>query len=122
MRWIVAVYRLILTPLRQTFGLYGCCRHLPTCSEYCLQAVDRFGYRRGLALCLRRLVRCHPWGTSGWDPVPASAEGVHGADGCGTGAEKIPGRSDREGGPLAMAPDAFCALCERGGRKTGEDR
>ncbi|WP_369334541.1 membrane protein insertion efficiency factor YidD [Methylacidimicrobium tartarophylax] len=68
--WILAIYRVVLTPVRQTFGLYGCCRHVPTCSEYCRQAVESFGYWRGLPLCLRRLLRCHPWGTSGWDPVP----------------------------------------------------
>ncbi|MDD4934106.1 MAG: membrane protein insertion efficiency factor YidD [Methylacidiphilaceae bacterium] len=68
--WILAIYRVVLNPLRQTFGLYGCCRHVPTCSEYCRQAVERYGYWQGLPLCLRRLLRCHPWGTSGWDPVP----------------------------------------------------
>ncbi|WP_304412317.1 membrane protein insertion efficiency factor YidD [Verrucomicrobium sp. 3C] len=69
---MLAIYRVVLTPLRQTFGLYGCCRHVPTCSEYCSQAVKRYGYGRGLWLCLCRLLRCHPWGTSGWDPVPGS--------------------------------------------------
>ncbi|MGD9896620.1 MAG: membrane protein insertion efficiency factor YidD [Candidatus Methylacidiphilaceae bacterium] len=70
MSWIFAFYRVVLTPLRQTFGLYGCCRHVPSCSEYCRQAMERYGYWRGLPLCLGRLMRCHPWGTSGWDPVP----------------------------------------------------
>lgn len=48
----------------------GSCRHLPSCSEYARQAIERHGARRGVALAARRLLRCHPLGTSGWDPVP----------------------------------------------------
>lgn len=46
------------------------CRHLPTCSEYALEAVDRNGATRGFWLMISRLSRCHPWGTAGFDPVP----------------------------------------------------
>ena len=46
------------------------CRHLPTCSEYALEAIDRNGAWRGGWLTLARLCRCHPWGTHGYDPVP----------------------------------------------------
>jgi len=46
------------------------CRHLPTCSEYALEAIDRNGAWRGSWLALSRLCRCHPWGTHGYDPVP----------------------------------------------------
>lgn len=46
------------------------CRFDPTCSEYALLAIRRFGPWRGLRLTLRRLSRCHPWGASGYDPVP----------------------------------------------------
>ncbi len=46
------------------------CRHLPTCSDYALEAVDRNGAWRGLWLVVSRLSRCHPWGTAGFDPVP----------------------------------------------------
>jgi putative membrane protein insertion efficiency factor len=46
------------------------CRHLPTCSEYGLEAIDRNGAWRGGWLTLSRLCRCHPWGTHGYDPVP----------------------------------------------------
>ena len=46
------------------------CRHLPTCSEYALEAIDRNGAWRGLWLTVSRLSRCRPWGTSGYDPVP----------------------------------------------------
>jgi putative membrane protein insertion efficiency factor len=46
------------------------CRHLPTCSEYALEAIDKNGSWRGFWLTLSRLSRCHPWGTHGHDPVP----------------------------------------------------
>jgi putative membrane protein insertion efficiency factor len=46
------------------------CRHLPTCSEYALAAIDLNGAWRGGWLTLARLSRCHPWGTHGYDPVP----------------------------------------------------
>ena len=47
------------------------CRYQPTCSHYALGAVERHGARRGGWLALKRIGRCHPWGGSGWDPVPA---------------------------------------------------
>ena len=47
-----------------------CCRFLPTCSAYALEALQRHGAARGLYLSIRRLLRCHPWGGSGYDPVP----------------------------------------------------
>jgi putative membrane protein insertion efficiency factor len=46
------------------------CRFAPTCSEYAIEALQRHGVFRGLHLTLRRIVRCHPWGGSGFDPVP----------------------------------------------------
>jgi uncharacterized protein len=48
----------------------GSCRFLPTCSEYAAEAVSRHGVIRGGGLALRRLARCHPFGSSGLDPVP----------------------------------------------------
>jgi putative membrane protein insertion efficiency factor len=46
------------------------CRFLPTCSEYALEAVATHGAWKGTGLALRRIARCHPWGGSGYDPVP----------------------------------------------------
>lgn len=46
------------------------CRFHPTCSSYAIEAVGRYGVRKGLWLTIRRLGRCHPWGGSGYDPVP----------------------------------------------------
>jgi uncharacterized protein len=46
------------------------CRHLPTCSSYTMEAIDRHGGWAGFWLGLFRISRCNPWGTSGYDPVP----------------------------------------------------
>ncbi len=46
------------------------CRFTPTCSEYAKQAIIKYGPLRGLWLALKRILRCHPWGGSGYDPVP----------------------------------------------------
>jgi putative membrane protein insertion efficiency factor len=61
----IHLYRWTLKPL---MGLE--CRHLPTCSEYALDAVDTNGAWRGFWLTIARLSRCHPWGSSGFDPAP----------------------------------------------------
>jgi uncharacterized protein len=59
---------------RVTAGRPSPCRYVPTCSNYALDAFERYGAVRGSALTIRRLSRCHPWGGHGWDPVP---EGKH---------------------------------------------
>ena len=48
----------------------GACRFSPTCSDYALQAIERYGWIRGVWLALRRIVRCHPYNPGGFDPVP----------------------------------------------------
>lgn len=58
-------YRLFLSP-----WLGKNCRFEPTCSAYALEALDRHGALTGGWLALRRIARCHPWGSSGYDPVP----------------------------------------------------
>jgi len=51
-------------------ALPAACRHEPTCSQYASQALRRHGLLRGLGLAVHRIARCHPWGSSGFDPVP----------------------------------------------------
>ena len=46
------------------------CRHIPTCSNYAIEAIDKHGSFRGTILSIKRIIRCNPWGTSGYDPVP----------------------------------------------------
>jgi len=61
---IVYVYRFTLSPL-----IGGQCRYQPTCSQYMLDAVEKFGPWRGGWRGLKRFCRCHPWGGSGHDPA-----------------------------------------------------
>ncbi|MEM9299764.1 MAG: membrane protein insertion efficiency factor YidD [Bacteroidota bacterium] len=46
------------------------CRHQPTCSQYMIDAVNEWGLGKGFILGIKRLSKCHPWGTHGYDPVP----------------------------------------------------
>jgi len=64
-RGAILAYRYSLSPL---IGLH--CRHVPTCSQYADEAIDRFGLWAGGWMTLARLCRCHPCGTSGLDLVP----------------------------------------------------
>ena len=50
------------------------CRYLPTCSEYTIQAIKKFGLVKGTSLSLNRISKCHPWGSHGYDPVPKKIE------------------------------------------------
>lgn len=54
------------------------CRYLPTCSDYAREALAEHGLVTGGALAMRRICRCHPWGGSGFDPVPAAPGGSAG--------------------------------------------
>lgn len=46
------------------------CRYTPTCSEYAMQAVKKYGPLKGIWLAIKRISKCHPWGGHGYDPVP----------------------------------------------------
>jgi putative membrane protein insertion efficiency factor len=66
LRGAIRAYQLLLSPV-----LPPSCRFLPTCSEYAMEVIARYGALKGGALALKRLSRCHPWGGSGYDPVPS---------------------------------------------------
>ena len=73
---IVRIYRSLLSPLLHFLcGSSGACRHSPTCSCYAIEAFQRHGALHGLWLTTRRLLRCNPWGSAGYDPVPSSRTG-----------------------------------------------
>jgi putative membrane protein insertion efficiency factor len=67
---LVKLYRVALSPWLGTN-----CRYQPTCSEYAIEALREHGVFRGTWLAARRIARCHPWGGSGYDPVPPRKEG-----------------------------------------------
>lgn len=66
---ILKLYKKFTSPvLERIFG--KACRFTPTCSEYTIEALEKFGVVHGLSLGIRRFLKCHPWGGSGYDPVP----------------------------------------------------
>jgi len=75
-RWAVSTLQIAVRAYQIVLGphLGGACRFEPSCSRYALEALERHGARRGLALSARRLARCRPFGPAGPDPVPAPGE------------------------------------------------
>ncbi|MGM9581903.1 MAG: membrane protein insertion efficiency factor YidD [Anaerovibrio sp.] len=63
--FLIDVYRRYISPLKSP-----CCRYIPTCSEYAMIAIERYGAARGGWLALKRILRCHPFHEGGYDPVP----------------------------------------------------
>ncbi len=66
----IRAYRVVFAPVKVVLGLQGCCRYTPSCSHYMEEAICAHGVGRGLGLGARRVLRCHPWGGMGFDPVP----------------------------------------------------
>ena len=62
---IVKIYQLFISPI-----IGQNCRYLPTCSEYTIECLEKFGIIKGTFLSLKRISKCHPWGNHGYDPVP----------------------------------------------------
>ncbi|MEN9497618.1 MAG: rane protein insertion efficiency factor YidD [Bacteroidota bacterium] len=62
---LIRVYQWVISPI-----IGPKCRYQPTCSHYAVEALKKHGPFKGLWLSIRRISRCHPWGGSGWDPVP----------------------------------------------------
>ena len=61
----VRFYQAAIRPLRP-----NACRFTPSCSQYAIEAINKYGAFKGGWLALRRISRCHPWGGHGYDPVP----------------------------------------------------
>ena len=72
---LVWLYRYTISPF-----LGNNCRFQPSCSEYAIEALREHGAFRGTWLAAKRIARCHPWGGSGYDPVPGKEEGNDKAD------------------------------------------
>jgi len=76
-RWIlirilmvpVYIYKYVISPMTP-----ASCRHIPSCSEYAIEALKIHGPIKGIYLGTRRILKCHPWGTHGYDPVPPKKE------------------------------------------------
>lgn len=62
---LIQFYRKFISPYK-----HPCCRFTPTCSQYGLEAFRKYGPFKGFWLTLKRVLRCNPWGGSGYDPVP----------------------------------------------------
>ena len=63
--FLVKIYQSIISPL-----FPPTCRYKPTCSEYAIQSLKKHGLIKGVFLSIKRVVNCHPWGGSGYDPIP----------------------------------------------------
>ncbi len=102
---LVRAYQLLISP-----WLGRPCRHDPSCSAYAIEALRRFGVLRGGWLTAKRLARCHPWGTSGYDPVPAAPDTVP--------AAREPVRAATEPVPATPEPIPAAPAPNRDGRTT----
>lgn len=69
---LIKAYQFLISPL-----LGANCRFAPSCSAYAIEAFQRHGALRGGALTFKRIIRCHPWGGSGFDPVPEPDVSAH---------------------------------------------
>ena len=63
--FLIRAYQMAFSPM-----FAGSCRFTPSCSHYAAESIRRFGFIRGSRLAVRRLMRCHPFGAHGFDPVP----------------------------------------------------
>ncbi|MCS6906123.1 MAG: membrane protein insertion efficiency factor YidD [Bacteroidia bacterium] len=63
--FLIRLYQFTISP-----WFFKACRFYPSCSCYSLEAIQKHGVIRGLYLSIRRILRCHPWGGNGYDPVP----------------------------------------------------
>ncbi|MBD2149639.1 membrane protein insertion efficiency factor YidD [Pseudanabaena sp. FACHB-1277] len=66
---LIQLYRILISPLFPPR-----CRFQPTCSQYALTAIERFGLITGGTMATKRILRCHPWHIGGYDPVPQNSQ------------------------------------------------
>ena len=64
--FIIKLYRKYISPLKRR----PTCIYTPTCSEYAIQAIEKYGFFKGSFLAVKRILRCHPFAKGGYDPVP----------------------------------------------------
>ncbi|NLC67657.1 MAG: membrane protein insertion efficiency factor YidD [Clostridiaceae bacterium] len=62
--WLIKIYRKYISPLKAP-----CCRFYPTCSQYALSAVEKYGTVKGSIIAIKRVLRCHPFNPGGYDPL-----------------------------------------------------
>ncbi|MDD4272534.1 MAG: membrane protein insertion efficiency factor YidD [Desulfobacter postgatei] len=62
---LIRFYQIFISPLLGTH-----CRYVPSCSHYALEAIQKYGSIKGSILAIKRILRCHPFGPGGYDPVP----------------------------------------------------
>lgn len=70
---LVRLYQTAISPYKRP-----CCKYYPTCSNYAIEAIERFGAFKGSALAIYRILRCNPFSRGGYDPVPEKRTGVDG--------------------------------------------
>jgi len=61
----IRLYQWLISP-----WFAGSCRHQPGCSQYTIEAIQEWGVIKGIWIGMKRIAKCHPWGTKGFDPVP----------------------------------------------------
>ena len=61
---LIKGYKFFISPF-----LGPACRYLPTCSEYSIEALETYGFIKGIYISLKRILSCHPWGSGGYDPL-----------------------------------------------------
>jgi len=66
---LIRGYQLIASPM-----LGSNCRFMPTCSEYSMESLKKYGLIKGIFLTVKRIGKCHPWGGHGYDPIPTKME------------------------------------------------